>query len=57
MRVGSREGGTTSITSGISARGEEDLSASGGVVSPELLEREEDGLVFSSENGEVWMIG
>ena len=55
--VGSRDGGTTSITFCGSAGGEGDLSTSGGVASSELLARGDVGLLFRSENGEVWMIG
>ena len=55
--VVSRDGGTISITFGGSAGGEGDLSTSGGVASSELLARGDVGLLFRSENGEVWMIG
>jgi hypothetical protein len=56
-RVGSRDGGSTFITLGISTGGEGDLSTSGGVASPELGTRGEIGLFLSSKNGDVWMVG
>jgi hypothetical protein len=57
--VGSRDGGMTSITLGDSGGGggEGDLGTSGGVTSSVPLASGEDGLFFTSGNGEAWMIG
>lgn len=57
MRVGSRDGGVISITFGGSTGGRGDSSTSGGVIRSEPLASGEVGVFFSSENGEVWMIG
>ena len=53
-RVGSRDGGVTSIPS---AGGEGDSSTSGGEPSSEPLANGEVGVFFNSENGEAWMVG
>ena len=56
-RVGSRDGGVTSITFGGSVGGEGTSSTSGGVPSSEPLASGGVGVFFNSENGEAWIVG